>query len=230
MTNKRYQMRRAGLFYLVFIIFSFLSDFMASFALTDKDMVIHRILSNSLTFRIGIAFNLLSALFFLLSAWALYELLREHRHGSALLFLILNAVGVAIQSISCLFLILAEALANNTGFAIQKSSIEQTVVLEFFVNMYDSTFMIAQLFFSTWLLPLGILVYRSEKLPRLLGILLIMDFAGILFWFFQHLLKPEARTLSYPALIVSLAAELGLALMLLLYRPKEFSKDKGAKS
>jgi hypothetical protein len=214
-------MRIAGLFYLIFIVFSFAADYTASFALTNAEDVVRRLLSNDLLFRMGIGFNLMSALFFLLSAWALYELLREHGRDLALLFLILNTVGVAIQSISCVFLLLSSTLSNSTEFAALLSSVDSQSLLRFLVSVYDTTFMSAQLFFSTWLLPLGILVYRSRVLPRALGLLLIADFAGILFWFFQHLLAPQARHLSTPALVVSFAAELGLALFLLLFRPKK---------
>ncbi len=42
-----------------------------------------------------------------------------------------------------------------------------------FLNSYTNGFIIAQIFYGTWLLPLGYLVFKSGYLPRLLGILLM---------------------------------------------------------
>lgn len=220
MSNTKRRMRIAGLFYMIFIACSFAADYLASFALTDTDAVLRRILANNLFFRMGVSFNLLSALFFVLAAWALYELLRDTGRGLALLFLVLNAVGAAIQSVSSVFLLSASALAHNGGFAPLLNGVDSASLLTFFIVTYDSSFMSAQLFFSAWLLPLGILVYRSRILPRFLGILLMVDFVGILFWFFQHILAPDAKTISYPALIISVVAEFGLAFWLLFRRVK----------
>ena len=69
-----------------------------------------------------------------------------------------------------------------------------------FLNLYTNGFMIAQIFYGTWLLPLGYLVFKSGFLPRILGILLIIDFLAVLIWFFQFFLFPgyEVITISGP--------------------------------
>lgn len=228
MSSKKHQMRLAGLYYLAFIGCTFAADFMASFALNDSDSVIQKLLSNDLVFRMGVSFNLLSALFFVLAAWGLYVLLQDSGRNLALLFLVLNAVGAAIQSLSSIFLFSATALVNDTAFTALTGGSELTVILKFLISAYDNAFMSSQLFFSTWLLPLGILVYRSRILPRILGVLLIVDFVGILFWFFQHLLVPNARAFSYPALVVSIAAEFGLTFFLLFRRAKFINETESS--
>jgi hypothetical protein len=43
------------------------------------------------------------------------------------------------------------------------------------INVYKTGFVTAQLFFGTWLFPLGYLVYKSGSLPRFLGVLLMLD-------------------------------------------------------
>ncbi len=47
-------------------------------------------------FRIGFMGDLVSAVFFLLTAWALYVLLKPVNKNLALLFLLLNLGGVAV--------------------------------------------------------------------------------------------------------------------------------------
>ena len=84
------------------------------------------------------------------------------------------------------------------------------------INIYKTGFVTAQLFFGTWLFPLGYLVYKSRFLPRFLGVLLILDGIGVLIWFLQALLLPDHPAIHYPGLAVSLIAEVGLALWLLV--------------
>ena len=84
------------------------------------------------------------------------------------------------------------------------------------INVYKTGFVTAQLFFGTWLFPLGYLVYRSRYLPRFLGVLLLLDGIAVLIWFLQALLLPDYPAIRYPGLVVSFVAEVGLALWLLV--------------
>jgi hypothetical protein len=84
------------------------------------------------------------------------------------------------------------------------------------INVYKTGFVTAQLFFGTWLFPLGYLVYKSEFLPRPLGILLVLDGVAVLIWFLQALLLPDYPAIRVPGLVVSFVAELGMALWLLV--------------
>lgn len=74
----------------------------------------------------------------------------------------------------------------------------------------------AQLFFGTWLFPLGYLVVKSGFLPRALGVLLILDGVAELIWFLQALLLPDHPAIKTPGTFVSLVAEMGLASWLLI--------------
>jgi hypothetical protein len=76
--------------------------------------------------------------------------------------------------------------------------------------------MIAQLFYGTWLIPLGYLVFKSGFLPRILGILLLIDGIGILIWFLQFFLFPGYEIITYPGLAASFIAEFSLSLWLLI--------------
>jgi hypothetical protein len=82
------------------------------------------------------------------------------------------------------------------------------------INTFRTGFVTAQLFFGTWLFPLGSLVYRFGFLPRLLGDLLLLDGAAVMIWLVQALLLPASHTISVPGLVVSFVAEVGLALWL----------------
>jgi len=159
---------------------------------------------------------LASVFLFLLAAWGLYVLLRPVNEDLALLFLLLNAVGVAIQGASMLSLVSALLLGDGASYmqAYSAAQLEGLAVLS--INVYKMGWATAGLFFGTWLFPLGYLVYTSRFLPRFLGVLLILDGIGVLVWFLQALLLPAYRAITYPGLVVSFVAELGLAVWLLI--------------
>lgn len=84
------------------------------------------------------------------------------------------------------------------------------------IDVYETAFATAQLFFGTWLFPLGYLVFKSGFLPRILGVILVLDGVGVIIWFLQALLLPDYPAISYPSFVVGFIAEVGLALWLLV--------------
>jgi hypothetical protein len=187
----------------------------------DAVVTAQNITANELLFRISFITELASALFFVLAAWALYVLFKPVNKDLALLFLLLNLCGVAIECVSMLDLSTALSLLSGGDYLTVFPADQLQAQALLYIDRYSNGFMIAQIFFGTWLLPLGYLVYRSGFLPRLLGILLIIDFFSVLIWFLQSFLLPEADVLSYPGLVVSFIAEVSLTLWLLVKGVKD---------
>jgi len=148
-------------------------------------------------------------------------LLKPVNENLALLFLLLNLVGVAVQCFSMLPLLGAQLIYSgaDTLKVFPTAQLQGLAVL--LTNLYKSGFIIAQLFYGTWLLPLGYLVYKSGFLPRILGILLMIDCFAVLVWFFQFFLFPGYEVILYPCWAVSFIAELGLTLWLLIKGVKD---------
>ena len=208
--------RFAGGAFLAFILTSVLASTLGDIGLSGADSLYESITTNTAMFRLGLVSSLLSAFLFLLAAWGLYVLLRPVNRHLALLFLLLNAVGVAIQCASMLPLI-SVMLQGDQASHLQAYSAEQLTGLAYLsIGVYKTVFVTAQLFYSAWLFPLGYLVYKSGFLPRFLGVLLILDGIANLFWFFRALLLPDYPALNYPGWAISFIAEVGLALWLLI--------------
>ncbi|MDN4475865.1 DUF4386 domain-containing protein [Demequina sp. SYSU T00192] len=196
--------RTAGALYLSFILASFLADQIGRIGLSNEDALVDLIATAEMRFRVGLVFALVSQLLFLLAAWALQVLLRPFGRSLAQLFLVLNAVGVAVYTAS--LVVLTVGLGSEAG-------VGATLVA---IDLHGNGVVAAQLFFSTWLVPLGVLLLRSRLVPRALGYLVLLDAVAVAFWFLQALLVPDQPELSYPAFAVSLLAEAGLALCLLV--------------
>jgi len=145
-----------------------------------------------------------------------------------LLFLLLNAVGVAIHGASMLSLVSALLLGDAAGHMQAYSAAQRDGLAYLSIDVYKTGFVTAQLFFGTWLFPLGYLVYRSGFLPRFLGVLLMLDGIGVLIWFLQARLLPAYHAIIYPGLAVSFIAEVGLASWLLVKGVKVVDSGAGA--
>jgi Domain of unknown function (DUF4386) len=208
--------RITGGCYLGFILASVLADALGHIGLGDAPQVYGAIVTNSWSFHLGVVVALISAFLFLVTAWGLYVLLRPVNKDLALLFLLLNTVGVAIQCASMFPLISAMSQGDEAS-RMQAFSAAQLEGLAYLsINVYKTGFVTAQLFFGMWLFPLGYLVYKSESLPRFLGVLLLLDGIAELIWFLQALLLPAYHAITYPGTAVSFLAEVGLGLWLLV--------------
>ncbi len=208
--------RIAGGFYLAFVLASVLAGVLGHIGMGGVDQVYESIVTNAWSFRLALVVALISAFLFLMAAWGLYVLLRPVNQHLALLFLLLNAVGVAIQCAS-MFPLLSALLQGDAANHLQAFSAAQLEGLAYLsIGVYKTGFVTAQLFFGTWLFPLGYLVYKSGFLPRFLGVLLMLDGIGVLIWFLQALLLPAHPAISYPAFVLGFVAEVGLGLWLLV--------------
>jgi len=208
--------RITGGLYLSFILASVLADQLGQIGLGTTAQVHESIVMHAGSFQLGLVVALVSTFLFVAAAWGLYVLLKPINESLALLFLVLNAIGVAIQGASMLSLVFASSLTDGASRMQAFSAAELEGLAFLSIGVYETGFVTAQLFFGTWLFPLGYLVFKSGSLPRFLGVLLMVDGIAILIWFSQALLLPAYPEITYPGLLVSFVAEVGLALWLLV--------------
>ena len=208
--------RWAGGLYLAYILANVLADLTGHIGLSDTQTMAGTIADNETMFRVGLVTALASGLLFVTTAWALYVLLRPVNAAAALLLLVLNAVGVAIQCASYLPLLTVLAQQDSAPDLQGLTGAQLDDLAALSLTTYQVGFVTAQLFFSAWLFPLGWLVLRSGFLPRVLGWLLLLDGVAVLIWFLQTLAAPDYPAISYPMWVIGFVAEVGLALWLLI--------------
>jgi hypothetical protein len=223
-TNKK-TARMAGFLYLLYIVVSIFADVLGRsklIVLGDAATTARNIIESAWQFRIGFVVDLVAALLFLLTAWALYVLLKQVNENLALLFLLLNLVGVAVWCVSDLFLITSQLLLSGADFlkVFQADQLQALAML--FLYIYKNGFSgIAQIFFSAWLFPLGYLVFKSGFLPKILGIILMVECFGWLMYPIQFFLFPGNEVLFYLSSAIGFIGEFSLALWLLIMGAKE---------
>ena len=155
--------RMAGLFYLIFILTTVLATSIRDRFIVSGDAAAtaNNIMASQGLFRVGFVTELVSATFFVLAAWALYVLLKPVNKNLALLFLLLNLGGVAVECLNALNLFAALQFLSGANYL----SVFQTGQLQAMamssLDLYTNGFLLTQIFFSAWLIPLGYLIYKS---------------------------------------------------------------------
>jgi len=216
--------RIAGLLYLIYIVVHIFADVIGRSGIIvygDAARTTGKIMASAWQFRIGFMLDLFAAVLFLLTAWALYMLLRPVNKNLALLFLLLNLGGVAIQCVSDLFLPASQWLLSSADYAQAFKSDQLQVLAMSFLHLNKMGFMIAQIFYGAWLFPLGYLVYKSGFLPRILGIVLMIHCAFWLMTSLQFFLFPDFHAITYVSYPLGFIAEFGLTLWLLVMGGKD---------
>jgi hypothetical protein len=141
-------------------------------------------------FRLGFAADLVQATVFLFTAMALYLLLRHVNELTARAMVVIVAVSVAIICLNLLNQYTALSLATDETYASAFGAAGSGALAGLFADMHANGYLIAQMFFGLWLVPLGYLVYRSGYFPQFLGVLLVIGAVGYLVDLFAHFLAP----------------------------------------
>jgi len=216
--------RIAGFLYLMYMLITIPADALARSPLIvfgDAATTARNIMASEWQFRVGIVGDLVSVVFFLLAAWALYALLKSVNKDLALLFLLLNLGGSAVYSISLLNQFAAVLLLSGADY-LKVFQVDQLQSLAMFLlDLHHNGYWIAQIFFGVWLFPLGYLVYKSGFLPKILGIVMMVHFVGWTMTFLQFFLFPSFTAITYVTYPLGLISEFGLTLWLLIMGVKE---------
>ncbi|RFU20368.1 DUF4386 domain-containing protein [Geodermatophilus marinus] len=228
--------RIAGLFYLLVLVFGVFAHLVVRGELYvpgDAAATAANLAEQPTLFRLGYVADLLMATFLLLTAMALYRLLRHVHADAARAMVVFTAVGTAITFavLSSSFAALLAATEEPYPAALGDSGSAATALLLLDTHHYG--YLSAQVFFGLWLLPLGYLVYRSGMFPRWLGVLLIAGGVGFLVDTVLLFLVPGVRDTLDPVVgTLTSVAELVMIAWLLIRgaRPARLSAPAGSPS
>lgn len=210
--------RRAGLLYFIWILTTFYGMFyIPSIIKTRIDAVSasQNILANEFLFRTGIINDIAGSVLWIFLVLALYRLLRCINEGQAKLMVILVVVQIPAMFIT--------ASLNLTGLMILKGEVLYTFNLGhrqdlalFFLGIKNYIVLALEVFWGLWLFPLGFLIYKSQFLPRFLGIWLVINGVAYLVLSFTSLLFPQYKDLVFNIAIPAMFGEFVLMLWLLI--------------
>ncbi len=151
----------------------------------------NNIAASETLFRAGIACNLIGQILFMWVAPALYDLLKEVNHRQASVMFGLIMVSIPIALLNEVNAMAALILVRGADFLSVFEKPQRDALAMLFLNLHSRGLSIAAIFWGLWLFPLGLLVYRSGFIPRILGIVLMLNCFAYVTDSFTSLLLPQ---------------------------------------
>jgi len=222
--------RLAGLLYLLASIPGFIALLYVPskiFVHGNATATANNIAAHEMLFRLGIAADLIGQALFIFVALALYYLLKGVNPRHALLMLTLILVAIPIAFVNELNSIAALVLARGADFLSVFDKPQRDALARLFLDLRGGGFDVAGIFWGLWLFPLGLLVYRSGFLPRILGVLLMIACWAYLANSFTSLVLPRYEALVNRWISPLQLAEMVFMLWLLIKgaRPRAMAGD-----
>jgi len=221
MTSLSQNARIAGVLYILFSLFGFVRlIYIPSHLIVygNPAATANNIVAHEMLFRFGIVSYLIGAAGWILVTLVLYRLFKGVDQSLAVVMVILGSlVSVPIFFFNAVNDAAALLFARGADFlsAFDKPQREALVML--FLRLHQDADLANEIFWGLWLIPLGLLVYKSHFLPRWLGVWLVLGCLGYLGMSFTGFLYPQyddkVFTLTQPLTISELVFMFWLVIM-----------------
>jgi len=181
----------------------------------DATATADRILSHQSLYRSWTVMELVSELTFVAAVLVLYRLLRRVHpvHAAAMVLLALLSAPLALLSVSYHVATLALLRSGELLKVFDKPARDALALL--LLNMDNLGTPVVEVFWGLWLIPLGLLVFRAQFLPRILGVWLLLNGLAYVALSLMGLLAPQAAEASMKLATPLLLGEPAFALWLL---------------
>jgi Domain of unknown function (DUF4386) len=172
MTSPKPLARIAGFLYLLVAIFG---GFAFGYVLPkvyvpgEAATTAGNVVANSGLVRLGVVADLFQATVWVFLAMTLYLLLRHVQQSAARAMVVLVAIGAAITCLNDVFQFESVGVATDGSYAAALGAAGSSALLLLLLDIHHYGFLIAQIFFGLWLVPLGYLAYKSAMFPKALG-------------------------------------------------------------
>ena len=179
---------------------------------TASNIVAHESL-----FRLGIVSSLLAAALWLFVPLALYRLLKGVDQTLAVLMVILGSLmQVPLFFVSIVGDAAALLTARGGGYLSVFDKPQRDAFARLFLDLHHQLDLANLMFAGLWLFPFGLLVYKSQFLPRFLGVWLMIACFAWLAFSFTGLLFPayedKAFSITQPIALGEVATMLWLVI------------------
>jgi len=182
----------------------------------------NNIAAHQMLFRLGILSDLFTATMAIFLTLALYRLFKGVDQGLARLMVILGALMVTpIYFLNTINDAAALLLARGADFLTVFDKPQRDALVVLFLRMHGQGILANEIFWGLWLLPFGLLVYRSRFLPRVLGVWLILNCFAYLATSITGMLWPRYEQRVSNWLFPVMFGELAIMLWLIIIGAKE---------
>jgi hypothetical protein len=177
----------------------------------------NNIARSQMMFRVGIAASIVYLVAFILTVLALQRLFEGVDKRLARLMVAFVLVSVPIAFVNLLNPLAVLVLVSKANFLSGLSSGQIGSLVMMLLSLQDGGTALAEVFWGLWLLPLGLLAYKSGFIPRTIGVLLVMACFAYVAHALMWVLAPGAAVLANSlAMPFEIAGEVSLLLYLLV--------------
>ncbi len=226
MDNSTFQLKKrfriAGLFYLLHIALTVYGVIFVSskIGISGTEVMAKGILANEFLFRTGIISRLVGMIPTIFLAITLYQILESINVFQAKLVLLIMVISIPFQFIAEVSNIIALMIGKDE--LLKSISLSQKHDFEIlFLNIYNNTVSIGQMFWGLWLFPFGMLAFNSKFIPRIFGVFALLGSVGYLIDYLTFLLLPNYRSLTVYTLLFGFACEISIMFWLLTNNTKK---------
>lgn len=194
MTAPQQLARTAGLLYLIVAVFGGFAHLVVRASVYvpgDAATTAQNVLANASLVRVGVVADLFQATVFVFLAMTLYLLLHHVNGSVGRAMVILVAMATTTICLNMVFQFAALLVATDGAYTAAFGAAGSKALVLLLLDIQHYGYLIAQIFFGLWLVPLGYLAYRSGMFPRALGALLIVGGVAYLFDMLGHFLVPD---------------------------------------
>jgi hypothetical protein len=212
------QARIAGLSYLLVIAGGLFAEVLVGGSLIvpgDAAATARAIAANEAMWRWGVAVHLLYLIPALVTNVIICRLFKAVEPTLARLALVFSVAGVSIEAASLLNLYVPLAMIEEGGALTALGEGQRQALSYLAINLFDTGFGFALLFFAGFCVLVGMLILRSRLIPRVIGAMMIL--AGLCYAVntLVLMLSPALSDLLLPWILLPAGlAELSLALWL----------------
>lgn len=144
----------------------------------DATATASNILAHETMFRLAILADLVGQVIFICLAIALYRLLSSVNKTWAGLMVAFVLVSSAVGFLNTLNNIAALTLFRGADFLAVFDKPQRDALGMLFIRLHSQGILIDEMFWGLWLFPFGLLVFRSDFLPRFIGVWLMINCFG----------------------------------------------------
>jgi hypothetical protein len=187
----------------------------------DATATARNISNGEFIYRLGILSELFSQTGFILLALVLYALFKDVDRKYARLMVTLVVVSVAFEFVNCLNLIAPLILLSGADYLSVFGRPQLDALAMVFLKLRNDGLGVVSLLWGLWLLPFGVLVFKSGFFPKVLGVLLIVAcFAYMADSITLIMLPTPSHVISMVALTLGGIGELAITLWMIIVGAK----------
>jgi hypothetical protein len=193
----------------------------------DATATAHNIVAHESLYRAHIVISIVTELLFFGAVLALYQLLKGVNRNLAALMVLLILIDMPLAFMGVANQVAALTFLKDPGFLGVFDQAQRNALATMLVNFDQEGLLVSEVFWGLWLFPLGILVYRSGFIPRLIGVWLVINGLAYLVISLTGLLSPEHLNAVFSAAKPILFGEVALMLWLLIVGVRDAGRRMG---